>query len=488
MRQEAHVRPGPAGCSAPRSLGDHEKCRAFVLTERKLLAALRRGAGSRPHILLPRRHAGAALPLHDGGAAVSRGLRLSARPVPSPSSPAPSTPSPCLIRASSAPSATRGLRCCWPLTNSHGPSGPSPTRIRRRIAAMSVADEFHVHIFPEDFPVNIANPANLRQLRRGVPGPRQVSIVVGSDVVANASSYRKPPQPDSIHTFDHVIFRRTEPDAAPADYTLHHRPCAGADAAAPAGGDQLHPHPRGGGRQPRRLQSHRPHGSGVHLPPGACTCGNPRISRCCGRRIWPSCPAPGRRVGRSSCCARSSPDDGGPSAGASAAPAATSCCCCADGDQRPCAGRGVATAAWTPSTCLPGWTSAALSGRASGRMPAAGRCWSAACSFPGGDRQLDFGQLLLTEVLTTALGREYTYALYCPLEGAGAGCGASAELQLQGFVPVQHREGCDVLGVDMRCPIVLSRNVEHGHQSPPSARRRGCRPPSPRPTAACRAC
>ena len=33
-------------------------------------------------------------------------------------------------------------------------------RIRRRIAAMSVADEFHVHIFPEDFPVNIANPAN----------------------------------------------------------------------------------------------------------------------------------------------------------------------------------------------------------------------------------------------------------------------------------------------------------------------------------------
>ena len=32
------------------------------------------GAGSRPHILLPRRHAGAALPLHDGGAAVSRGL------------------------------------------------------------------------------------------------------------------------------------------------------------------------------------------------------------------------------------------------------------------------------------------------------------------------------------------------------------------------------------------------------------------------------
>ena len=40
-----------------------------------------------------------------------------------------------------------------------------PYRIRREIAAMSVADEFHVHIFPEDFPVNIANPKNLKRCR-----------------------------------------------------------------------------------------------------------------------------------------------------------------------------------------------------------------------------------------------------------------------------------------------------------------------------------
>ena len=92
-----------------------------------------------------------------------------------------------------------------------------PYRIRRRIAAMSVANEFHVHIFPENFPVNIANPDNLRRLRQAFPG-RSVSIVVGSDVVAHASSYRKPPEPDSIHSFDHVIFRRTEPGAEPADY------------------------------------------------------------------------------------------------------------------------------------------------------------------------------------------------------------------------------------------------------------------------------
>ena len=83
---------------------------------------------------------------------------------------------------------------------------------------MSVADEFYVHIFPEDFPVNIANPGNLRELREAFPG-RQVSIVVGSDVVAHASSYRKPVEPDSIHTFDHVIFRRTEPGGTAPDYS-----------------------------------------------------------------------------------------------------------------------------------------------------------------------------------------------------------------------------------------------------------------------------
>ena len=95
---------------------------------------------------------------------------------------------------------------------------PQPSRLRRRLAAMAVADVFHVSIFPEDFPVNIANPENLHELRAAFPG-RSVSIVVGSDVVLHASSYKKSVTPDSIHTFDHVVFRRTEPDAEPADYS-----------------------------------------------------------------------------------------------------------------------------------------------------------------------------------------------------------------------------------------------------------------------------
>ena len=51
----------------------------------------------------------------------------SARPGPWPSSPVRSTPSLCPTRASSGPSATWALRCCWPSTNSPGPSAPSPT-------------------------------------------------------------------------------------------------------------------------------------------------------------------------------------------------------------------------------------------------------------------------------------------------------------------------------------------------------------------------
>ncbi len=83
-----------------------------------------------------------------------------------------------------------------------------PHRIRRQLASIAVADEFHVHIFPEDFPVNIANPENLQRLREAFPG-RDVYIVVGSDVVKGASAYKAPPAPHSIHTFDHVIFRRS---------------------------------------------------------------------------------------------------------------------------------------------------------------------------------------------------------------------------------------------------------------------------------------
>lgn len=82
-----------------------------------------------------------------------------------------------------------------------------PHLIRRQIVNMSVADEFHVNLFPDDIPVNIANPEDLKRLKEVFAG-RDVYIVVGSDVIANASSYKKEPCDNSIHSMNHIAFRR----------------------------------------------------------------------------------------------------------------------------------------------------------------------------------------------------------------------------------------------------------------------------------------
>ena len=80
-------------------------------------------------------------------------------------------------------------------------------QLRRNIITMSVADEPDVFMFPDDFPVNIANPADLINLRNLFPG-KEVYMVVGSDVITNASSYNKEPVHGSIHSMNHIVFRR----------------------------------------------------------------------------------------------------------------------------------------------------------------------------------------------------------------------------------------------------------------------------------------
>ena len=82
-----------------------------------------------------------------------------------------------------------------------------PSLIRRRIASMSVADEFHVHLFPYNIPVNIANPGDLRRLKDMFAG-RELYLIVGSDVIHGASSYKAAPIPDSVHSMNHIVFRR----------------------------------------------------------------------------------------------------------------------------------------------------------------------------------------------------------------------------------------------------------------------------------------
>lgn len=82
-----------------------------------------------------------------------------------------------------------------------------PHMVRRRIINMSVANEENIYLFPENVPVNIANPEDLKRLRELFPD-KEVYMVAGSDVVQNASSYKTQPVEHSIQTFPHILFLR----------------------------------------------------------------------------------------------------------------------------------------------------------------------------------------------------------------------------------------------------------------------------------------
>jgi nicotinic acid mononucleotide adenylyltransferase len=82
-----------------------------------------------------------------------------------------------------------------------------PHLFRKNIINISIADELNVYLYPEDLPVNIANPNDLRALREDFPFS-EVYMVIGSDVILNASAYQKTKSKNSIHTFPHIIFDR----------------------------------------------------------------------------------------------------------------------------------------------------------------------------------------------------------------------------------------------------------------------------------------
>ncbi len=81
---------------------------------------------------------------------------------------------------------------------------------RRQIASMSVADRMNVSLFPDEIPVNIANPADLARLKALLFG-RELYLVTGSDVILNASAYRSD-APGSAGDFNHIVFLRHESD------------------------------------------------------------------------------------------------------------------------------------------------------------------------------------------------------------------------------------------------------------------------------------
>lgn len=81
-----------------------------------------------------------------------------------------------------------------------------PKLLRRKIAAISVADQWDVYLFPDNTPVNIAIPEDLAALAARFPG-RELYLTAGSDVIEGASAYRSD-APGSARYYNHVIFRR----------------------------------------------------------------------------------------------------------------------------------------------------------------------------------------------------------------------------------------------------------------------------------------
>lgn len=67
-----------------------------------------------------------------------------------------------------------------------------PRMIRRQIINMSIADELGVFLFSDDIPVNLSNNDDLKVLKSLFPN-KDIYIVVGSDVIINATAYKNRP-------------------------------------------------------------------------------------------------------------------------------------------------------------------------------------------------------------------------------------------------------------------------------------------------------
>ena len=436
-------------------LGRHEKRRAFMLTQRKLLSAQDEFPGEGLTFYYRAAMLGKLYRFITEERLFHKGFDFGA---PRPVAFFPGTFDPFTLSHKGIVRAIRdqGFEVLLAIDEFSWSKKTQPYRLRRRIAAMAVADVFHVSIFPEDFPVNIANPENLHELRAAFPG-RSVSIVVGSDVVLHASSYKTSVTPDSIHTFDHVVGRRTEPDAEPADYS-----CITGKVLELTLPPQL-----------EEISSTRIR-EAVDANRDISNLIDPTVQEFIYRRglylrepqdkpvlrtedlsFLPASPETAEKFLRTmlsvptAAALRTQIESRGDDV-----------MVCRDTDGTIL---GAASYACLDSARLfARLGDPALSGLV--RQNAGGRTLLISGLFvPRGERQSDLCQLLITEVLTLALSREFTYALYLPLEGAVSGYGRQL-LTLQGFVPAG--DSTDALAVDMRCPIVLSRNVDTAVKAP----------------------
>ena len=90
-----------------------------------------------------------------------------------------------------------------------------PRMIRRQIINMSIADELGVFLFSDEIPINLTNAEDLKALKSVFPN-KDVHIVVGSDVIINATAYKNRPSKNTIHNFNHIVFKRAKDDLSQA--------------------------------------------------------------------------------------------------------------------------------------------------------------------------------------------------------------------------------------------------------------------------------
>ena len=446
------------------TLGRHEKRRAFLLTLKKILALMGEEQASELTFYYRAAMLGRVYRFLTEQELLHGGFRFEP---PRPAAFFPGTFDPFTLSHKGIVQAIRdlGFEVMLAIDEFSWSKKTQPHRIRRRIVSMSIADEFHVHIFPENFPVNIASPETLTALRAAFPS-REVSIVVGSDVVANASSYRLPPAPGSIHGFDHIIFRRSsEGGEEQYDYGAitgkvvelqlpNHLESISSTLIREAV-DQ--------GRDisnlidPSAQEFIYLHGLYLREPQDKPLL---QVEDLTFHRFLQ---LPGELPGRADLTGRAA-GQGAEELYQELRRLGDQLILLRHGESGPALG-------FAGFRCLDSHQlfsrlgSAELSGLI--RQHTGGRALLISGIFvPKGPDQLDLCQLLLTEVLALALRQEYTYALFCPAEAAIPAY-VREILTLQGFVPTAvGGESRELMGVDMRRPIVLTRNVDTAIKAP----------------------
>lgn len=79
-----------------------------------------------------------------------------------------------------------------------------PHKFRRDIINITIAHERDVYLFPSETPINISNDKDLTKLKSLFEN-KDLYIVVGTDVLVNASAYKKN---GLINEFNHIVFDR----------------------------------------------------------------------------------------------------------------------------------------------------------------------------------------------------------------------------------------------------------------------------------------